>query len=349
VELRHLRYFVAVAEELSFRRAAQRLHIAQPPLSQQIKQLETEVGALLLRRTSRHVELTDAGAVFLEQARRTLRDADQAIESARRTARGELGWLTVGFVDSAAYELLPPILRALRARALGVRLDLRELTTEQQLPALTDELDVGLVREVNDMPGLLRTPLLREPLLAAVPLGHPLASRRRVQLERLAAEQFVFFPRPRVPRVYDHLMALCRSAGFSPRTSQEALQYPTMLGLVAAGFGIALVPACVRALHRSGVAYVPLADDATSELSLVTGAGTDSGALDIFRATAVAVAAALPGAVGPQWSGPREGAAGGPVPQGRFGEFRQLAEIFLGQGDVERAQVGGQVLDGGGA
>ncbi len=297
MELRHLRYFVAVAEELSFRRAAERLHVAQPPLSQQIKQLEAEVGTMLLRRTSRRVELTDAGVVFLERARRTLRDAELAVESARRTARGEIGWLNVGFVDSAAYELLPPVLRAFRARAPGVRLELRELATEHQLPALADELDVGLVREVNDLPGLHRTPLLREPLLAAVPLGHALASRARVQLVQLAAEPFVFFPRARVPRVYDHLVALCRAAGFSPRTVQEALQYPTMLGLVAAGFGIAIVPTCVRALHLAGVAYVPISDKpATSELSLLTSTQRDSVALDVFRATATAVAGGLLGA-----------------------------------------------------
>jgi len=303
LELRHLRSFVAVAEELSFRRAAQRLHIAQPPLSQQIKRLESEIGTLLLRRTSRHVELTDAGVVFLEHARRTLRDADLAVESARRTARGELGWLTVGFVDSAAYELLPPVLRAFRARAPGVRLELREIVTEAQLPALADELDVGLVREVEDLSGLRRILLLREPLLAALPIGHPLASRPRVQLAQLAAEPFILFPRASVPRVYDHLVALCRSAGFSPRTAQEAFQYPTMLGLVAAGFGIALVPTCVRALRRAGIVYVPVTDAAaTSELSLVTAADRDSAALDTFRTITTAVAAKLPGSVA---DGPR--------------------------------------------
>ncbi|CAN5149173.1 LysR substrate-binding domain-containing protein [soil metagenome] len=293
MELRHLRYFVAVAEELHFHRAAERLHIAQPPLSQQIKQLEAELGTMLLRRTSRRVELTDAGHVFLGWARRMLRDADLAVESARRTARGELGWLTVGFVDSASYGLLPHILRAYRARAPGVQLELRELTTEHQLSALSDELDVGLVRELNDLPGLVLTPLLVEPLVAALPPGHRLSERSRIPLAELAAEGFVLFPRPRVPYVYDHIVSLCRSAGFSPRLAQEALQYPTMLGLVAAGFGVALVPSSVGAFLRAKVAFVPLRErTATSELSLAYHESQESPALKTFVDVARAVAGA---------------------------------------------------------
>lgn len=308
-----MRSLAVLAEELSFRRAAERLHLAQPSLSKQIQQLEAEVGVSLLHRTSRRVELTDEGLVFLEHARRTLRGADLAVEAARRTARGELGWLRVGFVDSAAYELLPPILRAFRTNAAEVRLELRELGTSEQLSALGDELDVGLVRELTDLRGVARTSLLREPLLVAVPLGHPLATARQARLAQLAGEPFVMFPRARVPRVYDHLVALCRAAGFSPRTTQEALQYPTMLGLVAAGFGVALVPGCVRNLLGDGVAYVPLTDDhAVSELSLVAAGDRPSGSLKIFRATAIAVASGMTHTLHAGRPGARTAAEGAP-------------------------------------
>jgi DNA-binding transcriptional LysR family regulator len=292
MELRDFRYFVAVAEELNFHRAARRLHMAQPPLSQQIKHLEAEVGATLLRRSTRKVELTAAGEVFLERARRILREAEAARETAGRTARGELGKLIVGFVDSASFDLLPRIFGAFREQRPEVALELRELGTEQQLAALGEELDVAVVREVDDLAGIIRTPLLQEPLLAALPPDHELANRPWLALADLATAGFIFFPRSRVPRVHDHLTALCRRAGFTPHVAQEALQYPTMTGLVASGFGVALVPACVQAFCRSRVSYVPISDaEATSQLSLVARQDSDSAALETFWSAATALAA----------------------------------------------------------
>jgi DNA-binding transcriptional LysR family regulator len=288
MELRHLRYFVAVAEELHFRRAAERLHVSQPPLSQQIKALEDEVGVRLLTRTSRHVELTDAGRTFLQLARRTIAEAEHATEAARRVARGELGWLRLGFVDSAAYELLPQMLRTFHARYPDVRLDVRELPTEVQLDLIGSELDLGIVRDPRleeDSP-LTVTPLVREPLLAVLPDTHRLAKTARIELSDLAGEPFVMVSRAGTPTVHDHIVALCLRAGFSPHTVEEALQYSSILGLVAADYGVAVVPACVTLLRFAGVAYVPLDDpDAVSVLALVTSTGDTSPTVDSFLRT----------------------------------------------------------------
>ena len=297
MELRHLRYFVAVAEELHFRRAAERLHISRPPLTQQIQDLEREVGVTLLDRTSRSVALTEGGRAFLAYARRSLAEADRAIEAAQRTARGELGWLTLAFVNSAAYEVLPPLLRAFHAQYPDVRLDLRELPTENQLGLIGGELDLGVVRDprVEQDDDLTLTPLVDEPLFAALPHDHRLAARRRVDLAELAADPFVMVSRAGTPSVHDATVALCLQAGFSPRTAEEALQYPTVLGLVAARYGIAIVPACARLLRIAGVAYVPLADaGATSLLAFVTPTGQQTAAAISFLRCAAQVHAPPP-------------------------------------------------------
>jgi len=271
MELRQLRYFVAVAEELHFGRAARRLHMAQPPLSQAIKQLESELGATLLARTSRRVELTDAGRLLLDEARRTLAQADRAATTARLAAQGATGWLRLAFVASAACDILPSLLPAQRAAAPDVSLQLRELTTERQIDALDrDEVDLGIAREVEAREGLVITPLRDEPLVAALPADHPQAARAALALRELADEPFVMTPRRAVPRLHDTILALCRAAGFSPRVVQEALQFPTILSLVSAGVGAAIVPAPVAAFRSDGVAYVPLSDrDAQSAVAFV--------------------------------------------------------------------------------
>lgn len=292
MELRHLRSFVAVAEELHFGRAAERLHISRPPLTQQIKALEQEVGITLLDRTSRSVRLTEGGRTFLEHARRTLWEADRTIEAAQRAARGELGWLTLGFVNSAAYEVLPRILRIFHARHPDVRLDLRELPTEDQLRLVGSELDIGIVRDprLDDGHELTVTPLVHERLWAALATEHPLATATQVELAELAMEPFVMVSRAGTPSCYDHIVALCLGAGFSPQTAEEALQYPSMLGLVAAGYGVALVPACATLLQVAGVAYVPLTDtDATSVLALVTPNGRGAPTTETFLRTSTEV------------------------------------------------------------
>ena len=271
MELRHLRYAVALADELHFARAAARLHIAQPPLSQQIKALEGELGVRLFDRTSRRVGLTDAGAAFIAEARRTLASADQAIEAARRAARAETGRLAVGYVSSASYELLPAVLRAFRRRAPDVLLVLEEMnSSEQSRGVLAGTLDLGFVRRPPPTDRRLAgTVVRREPIVAAVPRDHALAAARAIRLRELALEPFVIFPaRPR-PSWADVALDLCRGAGFEPRVVQEAVEMVSALSLVAAGIGIALVPGGVRAVPRPGVVFRPLTPAPSSEVMLI--------------------------------------------------------------------------------
>ncbi len=290
IELRHLRYFIAVAEELHFTRAARRLHVAQPPLSQVVRRLEKELDAQLLRRTSRRVELTDAGRVFLEEARRTVAAADRSVEVVQRAARGQTGWLRVGFVESAAYELLPRILPAFMSRSPGVQLELHELTTEMQLNRLASgDVDVGLVREVHSHDDLVVRQLLRESLVVALPRSHWLAGGWRIRLHQLDGEQFVLFPRSQAPRLHDLIAGLCRAAGFVPRAAQEAVNLPTILGMVAAGIGVAVLPAAVTTIRWSGVVYVPIVDrDAVTDLAFVHAPRAEGPVLDVFAAVAFA-------------------------------------------------------------
>lgn len=271
MELRHLRYAVALADELHFARAAARLHIAQPPLSQQIKALENELGVRLFDRTSRRVALTDAGAAFIAEARRTLASAEQAIEAARRAARAETGRLAVGYVSSASYELLPAVLRAFRRRAPDVLLVLEEMnSSEQSRGVLAGTLDLGFVRRPPPTDRRLAgTVVRREPIVVAVPRDHALAATRSIRLRELAHEPFVIFPaRPR-PSWADVALDLCRGAGFEPRVVQEAVEMVSALSLVAAGIGIALVPGAVRAVRRPGVVFRPLTPAPWSEVMLI--------------------------------------------------------------------------------
>ena len=196
MELRHLRYFVMVAEELHFGRAAARLHISQPPLSQQIKQLETELNVLLLRRTNRRVELTDAGKQFLVEARRVLAQVEQAVQVAQRTHRGEIGHLTVGFVGTAAYQIVPLILQRYRQTYPEVTLTLREMATPEMRVAITmGEIDVGLLRAGVEEPNVATELLLQERLVVAMARGNPLAAQHQgVTMASLATEPFVMFP-----------------------------------------------------------------------------------------------------------------------------------------------------------
>lgn len=293
-DLRLLSAFVALAEEQHFRRAAERLHLTQPVLSRHLQQLEREVGVRLLERTTRRVELTDAGRVFLDASRQLLHDAERAAVRAQRAAHGEIGWLTLGFVDSAAFALLPALLRELAEARPELTVRLRELSTEPQLVALREDVDVGVLREVDTAEGLVVRPLVTEPLCAALPSGHPLAERDGLRLAELADEPFVLFPRPQVPRVHDHLLAICDTAGFRPRIRAHALQYTTLLALVSAGQGVALVPTAARAIRRPDVAMVPLTDrHATSQLSLGWPEGPEPAALQAVVRCAEEVAARL--------------------------------------------------------
>ena len=259
-ELRHLRYFVAVAEELHFGRAAARMHISQPPLSMQIRALERAVGAQLLERTQRRVTLTKAGEVFLQEARAILARVQSAVLLAGRAERGEVGELVVGFISHANFSVLPPLLREFRARAPQVRLALRESTTDRQLEDLVDgRLDVGLVLPPVEDPRLRYRPTFRESLVIALPAGHPLASRKgRVRLASLAESPFILFPRPLAPGLFDDIVSYCRRCGFSPRVEQEAVQMQTIVSLVSAEIGVALIPQSLEHLGRTGVVYKAL-------------------------------------------------------------------------------------------
>ncbi len=292
MELRHLRYFVAIAEELHFGRAARRLHIAQSPLSQQIRQLEKELGVELFARTTRKVELTAAGGAFLRHARRALSEASMGAEAAQRAARGELGVLRVGFVDSAAYKLLPRLLPAFHVDHPDVGVELRELTTLEQLDRLGTEIDVGIVRDADASDEVRLTPLITERLIVAVPLRHPLADRAEISLSELSGDHFIVFPRARVPESVDRFVELCRSCGFSPKIGQLALQHATVLGLVETGYGVALLPDSVRDSTRPGIAMLDLAEPhATTRLSLLEPLDRATPLSEAFKEVALAVTA----------------------------------------------------------
>jgi DNA-binding transcriptional LysR family regulator len=288
MELRHLRYFVAVAEELHFGRAARRLHIAQPPLSQQIRRLEAQLGTELLRRNRRRVELTEPGRLLLEGARPLLADADGLERLVRRAAGGEVGRLAVAYVGSATYRALPVLVRAFRERLPDVDLVLSERTTTPQVAALrARQVDAGIVRPPVADEGLLLEPLVAEALVAAVSDGHRLAAGARVAVAALADEPFVLFPRHVGTGLYDDVADVCRAAGFVPRVVQEAGDMQTIVSLVAAGVGVSLVPASVTALRLPGVAYRELdGPNATLALALATRRDDASPLVARFRAIA---------------------------------------------------------------
>jgi DNA-binding transcriptional LysR family regulator len=310
MDFRHLAYFVAVAEELHFRRAAERLRVVQPALSQQIARLEAELGVLLLVRTKRQVQLTEAGRVLLVDARRLLAARERATERVRRAAGGESGRLDVGFVGPATYSVLPKVVRAFRSRYPDVVLNLHEHPTGGQLDLLAGhELDVGIVRLPTDDDRFEFEHLLTEPVVAALPAGHALAGGATgagtggatgdgtedgagggaaVPLAGLAGESFVIVPRRREPVVFDRTVSLCTAAGFSPHLAHYADQVHALIGLVAAGLGVALVPESMRTLRRPDVVFRPLAPPVTGALD--TGLAWRAGQLTPVAARFLATA-----------------------------------------------------------
>lgn len=282
MELRHLRYFVTVADELHFGRAAARLGIAQPPLSRQIQKLEAELGFPLFDRSRRRVELSSAGAVFFAHARKLLESVETAVHEARRTHAGERGRVAVGYPSSLAYTGLVGLLRAFRAEFPDVELTVRELPLAEQIDAIkSGELDVGFVRGPVADDALVAECVRREPLIVALPADHPLAKKGPLRLESLADEAFVFFSRLRAPAFFDLLVALCEKAGFTPRILHEAPQVD-VLSLVAAGFGISILPASVREIRRADIAFRALTGAPTTELLLVWRASDTSPAREAF-------------------------------------------------------------------
>ena len=264
MELRHLRYFVTVAEELHFGRAATRLSIVQPSLSQQIRQLEDELGFPLLYRTKRSVELTDAGKVFLSEAQHVLAQVQEAKRTAQRAYRGEVGRLVLGYISSSTYDLLPMMLRVYRERFPDVEVALRELTTQEQLRALEEEhIQVGLLRLPISAPMVNVEVIRREPIVCVLPEEHPLAVYERIAVSLLANEPFVLQSSQRGGGYYVQLMKLCLSFGFSPNVIQEVTEMHTIVSLVAAGMGVSLVPLSAQNIRSQGVVYRELEGTAT--------------------------------------------------------------------------------------
>lgn len=292
MELRHLRYFVAVAEERHFGRAAARLHIAQPPLSQQIRRLEAEFGEPLLYRTTRSVELSPAGEVLLQRAREILASVDVAVEDAHGASRGEYGRLAIGFTGSSTYAMLPALAAALRQELPQVRLDLRgELLTPAQVTRLIDgTLDLGLLRPPVHERDLSTEILHAEPLVAVLPDTHPLAQADTVPIEQLKDEPFVTYPSHFRSVLHNAVEDACAVHGFKPRAAHEVAETATLVSFVAAGLGVSLVPASVCNMTVRGAVYRPLARD-TTEVQLAAAWRTDdqrpvlTRALDVIRRT----------------------------------------------------------------
>lgn len=257
MEIRQLRYFVAIVEEGGFSRAAERLHISQPPLSIQIRNLEDELGVRLLERNNRGVSLTAAGSVFYEEAQATLARLEHARVKTQQTDRGDIGMLSVGFVSIADYSILPPALKSFRTDFPMVEVQLHELTTDAQIRELrATRLDLGIALAPVDEPDLTFKGILREELVLAAPADHPAAKGDGpLDLRTLAKSDFIVPPREIASGLYDLTIRHCHASGFAPQITQHARQMQTVIGLVSSGMGVALVPSSVRNLQRAGVRY----------------------------------------------------------------------------------------------
>lgn len=265
MEFRHLRYFVAVAEECHFTRAAERLGIAQPPLSQQIKKLEAEIGTPLFYRLTRGVELTEAGRLFLDDARAILSQVETARLRAMSVARGESGRICIGFASSAVFHpLVATLIRCYRDQYPKVTIAPVEGSTPSLVHGMdSGEIDAAVVRlpfnECGD--DYHMTVLAEEEMLIVLPAHHPLAAHDAIPLNALERETLILFPRALGPGLYDSIIAACRRAGFSPALGQESPQVPSTVNMVAAGFGVSIVPASIRSVHAEGVTYHPIEGD----------------------------------------------------------------------------------------
>lgn len=256
IEFRHLRYFLAVAETLHFGKAADKLGMAQPPLSQQIKSLERILGCALFDRTTRGVRLTKVGEFFHERARNTVANMGNDIEMARRLGSGQEGALTVGFAGSVMFTPLPKAIERYRRLHPKVELRLRELVTGEQIPFLMDgTLDVGFLRDGEPGYELSIEPILLEPFIAVLPAHHKLAREAAIRPGDLRDEPFVLFARRKGNLAFDRTVACCEAEGFRPNIVQDAPQWPTVIRLVAAGLGVSLAPACVANFVMPGIIY----------------------------------------------------------------------------------------------
>jgi DNA-binding transcriptional LysR family regulator len=275
IELRHLRYFLAVAETLHFSKAARRLGMAQPPLSQQIKRLEQLLGHALFERTTRGAKLTPAGQLLARRARSTMEKVDEDLAQVRRLGRGEEGTLTVGFSGSVMFTELPAAIQSFRRRYPKVELRLRELVTSAQIAALLNgQIDLAFLRDGDPTEGIRIATLLNEKYVAVLPEAHPLALRKTLNVKALEGEPFVMFARRMGPLAYDRTIACCERGGFRPNIVQDAPQWLTLVRLVAAGLGVTLAPACVARVAMPGAVYrkVKTACRTSIDLGVKTGA-----------------------------------------------------------------------------
>src|SRR5215217_6290036 len=288
VELRHLRYFIAVAEELNFTRAARQMHMAQPPLSAAIRQLERDLGVDLFVRTTRQVKLTEAGRAFLEGARRTLADADRAVEDAQRAAAGALGRLRIAYSWSTRFETLPTLGKAFRARHPDVALLVQEMWNARMPPAFGNgSIDVALSLCPEIAAELDLAPIRSERLVALLPEAHPLAGEDEIPLSTLADEDFIVFPREVAPRLHDAFIAIFRRAGFEPRVRNESFHTGWDLGILADIPAVAMAPRTVSDGLPDGIVAVAIAEPTDAlETCLVWRRGDDSPAIGAFVAVA---------------------------------------------------------------
>jgi DNA-binding transcriptional LysR family regulator len=291
LELKHLNSFIAVAEELSFVRAANRLHLSQPALSSQIKNLEDQLGVQLFFRNRRVVRLTDAGKIFLAEAAAVCERAARAAECVQRAARGQLGRLRIGFVSSAALEIVPDVVVAFRKKYPDVTLDLRNIRTADQIKELTGKsIDIGFVRMPLAHDQLKITVIHREPFVAIFPEGHPLARVRQFSLAKLRDEPFVVYGRRWAPGFFDSLMQMCNAAGFSPGIVQETGEMYTAVALVGAGVGVAILPRSVVLAQSRKVVVRPLPYSVgASKIAIAVARSNDSALIAPFVSLAVAL------------------------------------------------------------
>ncbi|MDJ0534631.1 MAG: LysR family transcriptional regulator [Xenococcaceae cyanobacterium MO_207.B15] len=268
MELRHLKYFVAVAEELHFGRAAEKVQITQPVISDQIRRLEQELGVKLFFRTKRIVELTEPGKIFFKDAKQILERVDRAVSAVQKAERGELGSLIIGYTGPALYTLLPKIIRTFRDRYSQVELVLKEICTNEQVEALNSgNIEVGFLHPPVDGEFEFIS-IMTEKMVLALPEDHPLTTFTKVPISKLSNQSFILFPRHEGLSLYNRILLMCQQAGFAPKIVQEVTPQPTMIGLVAAGIGVSLVSESLQNINRPGVVYRKL-DVPTPELELV--------------------------------------------------------------------------------
>jgi len=273
MEFRQLRYFLAVAEHLHFTLAAERLGIAQPPLSQQIIKLEREIGTKLFVRHPRRVELTEAGVIFRERAQRVLEDANDALEHVKMAARGESGHLSIGFAGSTVFHpAVARLLRRFREAYPGVKIRTEESNSVALLGKLADaQVDCAMVRLPLDCGEMKVTPLVQEKMIAVLPSGHALGRRRQIDLKQLAADPFILYPRAINPELHDAIISACRAAGFSPRVEMESPQISSSVNMAAAGFGVAIIPESIAQFRAEGVTYQDISNkDLGTAIALIT-------------------------------------------------------------------------------